>query len=169
MNTVKHALFIASYLFFIGLPSGAVAEEKFVNYRALTLDVALEAAKASLNACRKSDYEVAVAVVDRGGNVQVLLRDRFAGPHTPDTAISKAWTAVSFRSDTSDLVDPTQARKLQSGARHIPGTLMLGGGVKIEANGSLIGAIGVSGAPSGKADDSCARAGIAALDEVLNF
>ena len=143
--------------------------DALVTYRALTVELALKAAQAGLASCRRSGYQVAIAVVDRGGNVQVLLRDRFAGPHTPDTAVSKAWTAVSFRADTSELVEPTQARKAQSGARHISGALMLGGGMKIEAQGSMVGGIGVSGAPTGKADEACARAGIDAIVEALEF
>jgi uncharacterized protein GlcG (DUF336 family) len=143
--------------------------EKLVTYRALTLELALKAAQASLEACRKADYQVSVAVVDRGGNVQVLLRDRYAGAHTPDSAIGKAWTAVSFRTNTRDLVASTQPGTPQSGARDIPGALMLGGGVTISAHGAIVGGIGVAGAPTGDADDLCAKAGPAALEEELHF
>jgi len=41
-------------------------------------------------------------LVDRSGLVQVVLRDRYAGAHSPDTATNKAWTAVSFRTNTAD-------------------------------------------------------------------
>ena len=145
------------------------AEDKLVTYRALSPELALKAAQASMNACRKSDYQVTVAVVDRGGNVQVLLRDRFAGPHTPSSATSKAWTAVSFRTDTAELVGMTRSGKAQSGARDIPGTLMIGGGMKIVADGTIIGGIGVSGSPTGKTDHACAKSGINALEDALNF
>jgi len=46
---------------------------------------------------------------------------------------------------------------------------MLGGGVPVEANGSIVGAVGVSGAPAGSADDKCARAGIDAIAADLAF
>ena len=110
-----------------------------------------------------------MAVVDRGGVVQVMLRDRFAGPHTPRTAGGKAWTAVSFRTNTAELVELTQPGKPQSGLRQLPDVVILGGGVLIEAGGQLVGAIGVSGAPGGEADDACARAGIAAIQDSLEF
>ena len=56
----------------------------------LTPETALKAAQAALKKCRDSGYQATVAVVDRMGVVQVLLRDRFAGPHTPDMASAKA-------------------------------------------------------------------------------
>jgi uncharacterized protein GlcG (DUF336 family) len=103
------------------------------------------------------------------GVVQVLLRDRFAGPHTPDMAVAKAYTAASFRTNTTELADATQPGRPQSGVRNRPGVAAVGGGVKIEAGGSLLGAVGVSGAPGGREDDACAEAGIAAIREDIEF
>jgi uncharacterized protein GlcG (DUF336 family) len=137
--------------------------------RNLTVEAALKAAQAALKKCRDSGWQAAVVVVDRSGIVQVLLRDRYAGPHTPRTAGGKAWTAVSFRSNTSALVDLTQPDKAQSGVRYLPHVVVLGGGVIIEGGGQMLGAIGVSGAPGGEADEACARAGIAAIQESLEF
>ena len=137
--------------------------------RNLTVETALKAAQAALKTCRDRGWQVAVAVVDRGGTVQVVLRDRYAGPHTPRTAGGKAWTAVSFRSDTGGLVDLTQPGKGQSGIRNLPHVVVLGGGMVIEAGGQMLGAIGVSGAPSGEADEACAKAGIAAIRDSLEF
>jgi len=107
-------------------------------------------------------------VVDRMGVTQVMLRDRFAGPHTPDMATAKGWTAVSFRTNTTDLAAATQSGT-QSGVRHRPGVAAVGGGLMIEAGGSLLGAIGVSGAPLGRDDDACAAAGIAAIKDSLEL
>jgi uncharacterized protein GlcG (DUF336 family) len=137
--------------------------------RVLTPDTALKAAQVALKKCRDSGFQVAVAVVDRMGVVQVLLRDRFAGPHTPDMASAKAYTAVSFRTNTTDLAEATQPGRPQSGIRNRPGVAAVGGGMMIEAGGSLLGAIGVSGAPGGPADDMCAAAGIEAIREDIEL
>ena len=148
--------------------AGAAAQPTF-SVKVLTPETAFKAARAALERCRASGYQVTVAVSDRMGVVQVLLRDRFAGPHTPEMARSKAYTAVSFRIDTTALAEATQAGRPQSGIRDLPGVAAVGGGLMIEAGGSLLGAIGVSGAPGGKEDDLCAAAGIAAIRDELDF
>lgn len=143
--------------------------EPTYSVRLLTPETALKAAQVALQRCRDQGYQVAVAVVDRAGTPQVMLRDRFAGAHTPDTAIRKAWTAVSFRTSTTDLANETQAGKLQSGIRQMERVAAIGGGWMIEAAGSILGGIGVSGAPGAAADDDCAKAGIAAIRDALDF
>lgn len=151
--------------------NSAVAEEvpALVTYQTLSPEVAQTLAEATLAACREAGYQVAVSVVDRAGVPQVMLRDRYAGAHTPDTATRKAWTAINFRSDTLALAEATQPGTPQSGARGITHVLMIGGGVPVEAAGSLVGAVGVSGAPDGKLDDDCARAGLAVIEDRLAF
>ena len=124
---------------------------------------------ATLEACRAEGFQVGVSVVDRAGNLQAAIRDRFAGAHTIETSRRKAWTAVSFRSDTLALADLTKYDTEASGIRFVPNAIMAGGGVPIEAAGSLIGAVGVSGAPSGEADHICAEAGIESIIEDLEF
>jgi uncharacterized protein GlcG (DUF336 family) len=145
------------------------AQDATYAVKLLTLETAVKAAQAALKKCRDDGYQIAVAVVDRMGVTQVILRDRFAGPHTPATARGKAWTAVSFRTNTGALAELTQAGKPQSGVRHRPGVVAIGGGLMIEGAGSLFGAIGVSGAPGGEADEACAAAGIAAIKDSLEF
>ncbi|MDZ7595183.1 MAG: heme-binding protein [Thiobacillus sp.] len=120
-----------------------------------------------MSGCR--GFNVAVAVADRSGVTQVMLRDRFAGAHTPQTAMGKAWTAASFRSNTTDLIAMTQAGNPSAGIRQLPGVVILGGGMPIESKGSLVGAIGISGAPTGTDDDRCAKAGIDAIRVSLEF
>jgi uncharacterized protein GlcG (DUF336 family) len=148
--------------------TAAPAQSTFTQ-RLLTPEAALRAAQAALAKCRATGYQVAVAVVDRMGVVQVVLRDRYAGPHTPRMARSKAYTAVSFRTNTTELADATQPGRPSSGIRDLPGVAAVGGGLMVEAGGSLLGAIGVSGAPGGKEDDACAAAGLAAIRDELEL
>ncbi len=152
----------------LSLPAQA-NEHALVTFKSLNLETAMEVAEGALKACRDDGFQVAVAVVDRSGILQVLLRDRFAGPHTPETARRKAWTAISFRTDTQQLAELTQPGELASGTRDIEGAMMLGGGVQILSAGSIVGGVGVSGAPGGDRDDVCARAGIAAIEDKLAF
>ena len=150
-------------------PLPVLAQDSLVSFSSVSPETALEIADAAMAACREEGYQVVVAVVDRLGVTQVLLRDRFAGPHTPRMARSKAYTAVSFRTNTTALAEATQAGRTQSGVRGLPGVAAVGGGLMIEAGGSLIGGIGVSGAPGGREDDVCAAAGIAAVREDLEL
>ena len=156
-----------SLLLFSGASS--FAQEATYSVRMLTPETAMKAAQAALAKCRADGYQVAVAVVDRSGIAQMMIRDRFAGPHTPDMAVSKAWTAVTFRTNTTALAAETQAGKPASGIRHRPGVVAVGGGKMIEGGGTLFGGIGVSGAPGGDRDDVCADAGIAAIREAIEF
>ena len=161
MNKILLALFL--------LPIAAQAQQAVFETKSMTPETALIAARAALEHCRKAGYQVAVAVVDRAGVPQVLLRDRFAGTHTVRVSIDKAWTAASFKIPTSALAKETQAGMPMSGLRSHPRVLAIGGALPIEAGGSLVGAIGVSGAPGGEADDACATAGIKAIADALAF
>lgn len=154
----------------VAIQTSARAEEAATfATKSLTLETALELAQATLAKCRAEGFQTAVSVVDRGGNLQVTLRDRFAGPHTPDTAYRKAWTAVSFRTDTLELGELTE--KGESWAiRGVTKALPIGGGVMVRhGDGSLLGAIGVSGAPGPKNDVVCAEAGIEAISDKISF
>ena len=145
------------------------AQQGTYEVKFMTPETALVAAQAALKRCRALGYQVSVALVDRSGTPQVVLRDRFAGPHTVRTAIGKAWTAASFRTDTSELVELTQPGKPQSGVRQLKNVVVLGGGKRLQSGGALVGAIGVSGAPGGAEDDHCAAAGIEAVREALEL
>ena len=150
---------LASLLGAFLLLSASGGATRLSRVKVLTPETALKAAQAALKSCRDRGYQATVAVVDRMGVVQVLLRDRFAGPHTPDMATAKAYTAASFRTNTTELAEATQPGRPASGIRNRPGVAAVGGGMMIEAGGSLLGAIGVSGAPGGKRGRSLRRGG----------
>jgi uncharacterized protein GlcG (DUF336 family) len=152
------------------LAAGAVqGQDATHTVKLMTPETALKAAQAALKKCRDDGFQVTVAVVDRSGVTQVVLRDRFAGPHTVRMAVDKGWTAVSFRTSTAELVQATQPGSAQSGIRNRPRVTAVAGGLMIESGGSLVGGIGVSGAPGGDRDDICAKAGIDAIRESLEF
>jgi uncharacterized protein GlcG (DUF336 family) len=164
-----HRAPLAVVTLLLGLAGAALAQQAIFQTKSLTPETALVAAKAALESCRKQGYQVAVAVVDRAGVTQVVLRDRFAGAHTPEIAANKAWTAASFRTSTKELAADTQPGRPMSGIRNLPRLLAAGGGLVIEAGGTTLGAIGVSGGPGGDADEACAQAGIKAIADAIEF
>ncbi len=137
--------------------------------RQLTLEAAQLAAEAALAECRGQGATIAVAVLERSGLPLVMLRDPLAGMHTPETAVAKARTAISFKSATTELLRATGPDTPNGAIRHLPGVVVLGGGLMVEAAGSIVGGIGVSGAPSGELDEACARKGIDAIADLLEF
>ena len=151
------------------LAGSGEAQKLLAAHSTLTTAAALKAAQAALARCDKEGYTAAVAVVDRGGHALALLRNGLAGAHTVRTATDKAWTALSFRTDTTELARDTQSGRTASGIRELPNVVAIGGGMMIRAKGALVGAIGVSGAPGGDADDVCAKAGIAAISDELEL
>ncbi|WP_018350451.1 GlcG/HbpS family heme-binding protein [Longispora albida] len=127
----------------------------------ITIDSAIKAAQATLDAAEKGGHKVTVVVMDRSGVVRVTLHGDGAGPQTDESAKRKAFTAVSFGQPTSALA--ARAGGTNPSVRDIPGTLFLGGGVPITVDGAPIAAIGVGGAPSGDLDEQYAQAGLAVL------
>jgi len=165
MRTLTHTLLGGAMLALAATP--VQAQEATFNNPSLVPDLAVKAAKKAVNACREREAQVTAVVVDGGGNTQALMRARYAGPHTIDTAISKAWTAVSFRTDTVELGTMAKPGEAGYGLQNLPRVTILGGGKQITAGGRVVGGIGVSGAPSGKIDDECATAGIEAIRKHL--
>ncbi|HJW27077.1 MAG TPA: heme-binding protein [Rhodocyclaceae bacterium] len=159
----------AALLVSLLLAGPAAAEKLVTGFTTLSTDAAEKVARATLAECQRQGYTVAVAVVDRSGIPLVLLRDNLAGPHTPTTAINKAWTATSFRVDTSDLMGMTELGKPAAGIRSLPNVVAVGGGLMIQAKGTLLGAVGVSGAPGGTQDHNCGQAGIQSIQDSLEL
>jgi len=154
----------------LAAPAWADDDGAFVEFQVLKPEVAQQMADAAMLACREAGYQVGVTVVDRFGVPQVFVRDRFAGVHVYETSRRKAWTAVSFRTSTTELAKTTEAGQTSSGIRHLSEALPLGGGLTVvEGGGSIVAGIGVSGAPGPELDDICAEAGIAAIADQIAF
>ncbi|MBJ6620158.1 MULTISPECIES: GlcG/HbpS family heme-binding protein [Streptomyces] len=127
----------------------------------LTIDAATEAAQAALKAAKKEGQRITVAVVDRNGNTILTMRGDGAGPQSYESAVKKAFTAVSWNATTTELAGRL---KDAPNLKDIPGTLFLGGGVPVTSGKAPIAGIGVAGAPSGTLDEKFAQAGAEALN-----
>jgi len=147
----------------------ARAEEGIVTYKSIAPDVAFDLARAALNKCRKDGYQVAVVVLDRFGAPLVTMRDRFTPAGALDIANGKAWTAGTFTRDTADFVKGIKDGTLSAGLANLPRVTPLVGGLVIQAGGSLLGSVGVAGAPGGDKDEACAKAGLESVQDKLDF
>jgi uncharacterized protein GlcG (DUF336 family) len=167
---MRYPVMIAAMLLMaLGTPPAVADDGATVTYKSLSPEVALEAAQAAMKKCRDNGFQVAVAVVDRFGQAQVMLRDRFAGLPAAETATNKAYTALGFRAATSDLARSIKSGQMDAGLARLPQVAMLAGGLTIEAGGGLLGGIGVSGAPGGDKDEECAKAGLDAIRDKIDF
>jgi uncharacterized protein GlcG (DUF336 family) len=150
----------------IALLPGRARAQGLVTERNLSLAMAKTIAEAALSECKSKGFNTAAAVVDRAGQVLVLLRDEKATAQVLEMARRKAYTARMFRTSTLEFQkrtsDPTLAAQ-----RDVSEILALGGGVPIQIGTEVIGGVGSSGS-SQEQDDACARAGIARVADLLH-
>ncbi len=165
---MKRIVLAALAAAFIAAPP-ARAAEGIITYKSLSPDVAFDLARSALLKCRKDGYQVAVVVLDRFGTPLVSMRDRFAPAAALDIANGKAWTAVTFTRDTGEFVKAIKDGAIGPGLAGLPRVTPLVGGLMIEAGGSLLGGVGVAGAPGGDKDEACAKAGLATVQDKLEF
>ncbi len=160
------AILLALFISNLSFSQTPVSKSKINSLKVnrLSLDSASDLAMAAIAACRKLGIQVGVTVVDRNGLVQISVRDTLAAPLTLKISQLKAYTAANFNVHTSQLT-----RQAKSPLAHVDGLMMTAGGIVIKVGGKLLGAIGVSGAPSGAADEKCANAGIKALTSKLEM
>jgi uncharacterized protein GlcG (DUF336 family) len=138
-----------------------------VTTRYIGMDLARDLANEAVLACRKDGYHVSAVIVDRFGNLRAALRDDIASRFTLQIAEEKANAVVmagipsgQFRDNRGDI---------RPELNHIDGIIMMQGGLPIDAGGSRIGAIGVSGAPGGEKDEVCAAKALETMMERLEF
>ena len=159
--TVK-TLYPLLLLFALELPAADI-----VSVNKLMPDLAMEMVQTAVKACRASGYQVTAVVVDRDGAAVALMRDVHASRFTIQIARDKA-NAVILSGIASGAFRDNR-RDIQQEMNHVDGILVLQGGLPIRAAGSLLGAIGVSGAPGGDKDEACARQALDAVEERLEF
>jgi len=162
MNRVAQIVAVAALS--VGFESPAHAQG-VVTQKNLSLSMARTIAEGALDECKKQGFNTAVAVLDRAGQVLVLMRDEAASPVTLEMARRKAYTAKMFRSSTLDWAKRTADPALAP-QRNLAAVLALGGGVPIMVGNDAIGAVASSGS-SQERDDACARAGIGKVADLL--
>jgi len=155
-------LVAAACVFVFAAPAGA---QGVVMQKNLSLSMAKTIAEATLAACKARGFNTAAAVVDRAGQVIVLLRDEQATAQMLEMSRRKAYTARMFRRSTMEFQKRTQD-PLYIAQRDIADILALGGGLPIQIGEDTIGGVGSSGS-SQEDDESCAKAGIAAVAHLL--
>ncbi len=154
---------IASFL----IPTVFAASPDIVSSKMMTLELARDIANHALEACRKEGYQVSVVVVDRNGTTQVVFRDVFSTRFAVEMATRKANASIMSGVDSSEF--RKNRPDIRPELNHLDGILMVEGGVPIRAGGALVGAVGVSGAPSGTLDEVCAHKAVNAVAERLEF
>lgn len=129
--------------------------------------LAVEAASDAVTVCAKQGYRETAVVLDADGQTIAAVRGDGAGIHTLDSAYDKAYTSVSFKNDSIALAERAKGEDLIAPLAKLPHVMFFGGGVVIKLGEETIGAIGASGAPGAKLDDSCARAGVEKIRDRL--
>lgn len=166
LKPVPGLLIIIFIFALMGFTQYAAADDDspYFHIKRMTMETANATALAAVLACRDQGVQVTATVVDKNGIVQAVVRDTLAPPVSITVARLKAYTAANFSVATSEL--ESQSRTTLA---NVPGLMMGAGGVLVEAGGTIFGAVGVSGAPSGETDEVCARAGVAAVIDDLEM
>ena len=146
-------------------PRGADAQ--VLMERNISLQLALSIAQAAMAACKTDGYDVSVAVVDRAGDLKVMLRADTANPHNADLARRKAYTSRTFKVPSMDVAKRTNGPTELSGQRFLADVIPLGGGLPINIGNDTIGALGISGSPTQEGDEKCATAALASVANSL--
>ena len=145
----------------------AQAQSMVRSERNMSLELANQIAAAAVASCQAGGYAVAAAVVDRAGSLRALQRADNAGPHTLSSSQAKAYTSASAKNTTLAMMEGAQKNPAGANLVHLPGFLLLGGGVPVKVGNEVIGAVGVGGAPGGHLDEQCAVAGIDKVKDSL--
>lgn len=118
---------------------------------------ALKLAEQAKIEAKKLDKNVSVAVLNASGVTLLLLKGDQVGPHNTEASRRKAYTALSTKTPSFELMQKAAADPTANNLNTLPELLLLGGGVPIWKDGVLVGSIGVSGAGGGESDHNVAK------------
>jgi uncharacterized protein GlcG (DUF336 family) len=127
---------------------------------ALTLEDCQKVSAAALAEARRNNWNVTVAILDDGGHLLHLVRMDGATPANAGIAVEKGRTAAISRRSSGKWEEFVKGGR--TSMLKMPGILPVQGGVPIMAEGTCVGAVGVSGVASHE-DEQIAQAGIDAL------
>ena len=132
----------------------------------LPLSTAIEAAQEAIRVCAEKQYWVTATVVDPDGIPQVLLRGDRATVHTGESSFRKAFTVVTLGPEfgfdcSSGFFELVRTNPFAPQLATVHNVMALPGAVAFKANGEIVGALGICGAPGGDKDEICASAGVA--------
>jgi len=131
--------------------------------------LSLEAARVALAGAEaeaeRNNWRVVIAVVDEGGHTLALVRLDGTQWSSVDTAVEKARAAVAWKRPTR-LLEESVNQGRTAFISISQGMALLQGGVPIEVDGAIIGAVGVSGVKASD-DEVIALAGVNALKAAL--
>ncbi len=162
---MKHRKRMAILLICSAAPLATAAD--LVSTRDIGMELARDLASAAVIACRKKGFQISAVVVDRHAQPRAELRDDLASRFTLQIAREKANAVIMAGVDSGRFVKNRQ--EIRAELNHVDGIIMLRGGLPIHAAGTRVGAIGVSGAPGGAQDESCAKAALEQYVERLEF
>ncbi len=144
----------------------AAANDAF-SIKNIGLDLANDLAAEAVNECRKKGYQVSAVVVDRNGLLRVAMRDDLATRFTLQISEEKANLAVMAGTSSSDFRN--RRDDIRAEMNHLDDIIVMEGALEIIAGGARLGAIGVSGAPSGDIDQACAQKALDKYADRLEF
>src|SRR3954471_24660931 len=145
--------------------AGAAAPLTTDDVPALTYEGAREAAQAAADEAARRGVAPVISAVDAGGALMFLVRPDLAQVASVEVTTDKARTAAIYRRPSRDFEE--QASGGRPSALHLARAVPLQGGIPIAHDGTVIGAIGVSGARSADEDNELAGIGAAALEDAM--
>jgi uncharacterized protein GlcG (DUF336 family) len=142
----------------IALAPCIASAQALLTERGISLNAALDAARAGLERCRADGYKVTVTVLNRHARTAVVLSEDGVNPHTIENSMRKAYTAFTTRAPSAEMGKRSQPSL--SAFLQLDKITTAEGGLPIFAGKELVGSIGISGAPGGEKDAACAQIGI---------
>ena len=138
-----------------------------VKKHSISSELAQKMVNAAVAKARELGVSENVAILDDGGNLKAFSRMDGAPIPTIEMAQNKAYTALLGVS-TQDFFNFIQSDpSLLAGIPTLARMAAWGGGFPIKVGGEIIGAIGVSGAPTVQNDIDCARAALALVSDAV--